>query len=235
MYRNTRNTFESIKASVSDMMEGMERYNTDNIKRLEEYVDLQAEQNEYDLDANLSLLKLYQFSPQRFNLRVVEIILLKALTKLPHSDLNLSKSLLSANILDNVISINHILYLADLLETCRFKEFWEKLQHPEIQSPHRSIAGFNDSIRKFVCHVVGITYQRIQEETLCQLLGLVDKKGAVDENSVNHWISKNGWKPATADSAYVLISSSMEDSIKTKKITEKIDLESVAGIMASCI
>jgi hypothetical protein len=82
---------------------------------------------------------------------------------------------------------------------------------------------------------VGITYQRIQEETLCQLLGLVDTKGSVDDNSVNHWISKNDWKPATADSAYVLISSSMEDSIKTKKITEKIDLESVAGIMASCI
>jgi len=106
---------------------------------------------------------------------------------------------------------------------------------PGIPDLVRPIAGFEDSIRKFVCHVVGITYQRIQEETLCQLLGLVDKKGAVDENSVNHWISKNGWKPATADSAYVLISSSMEDSIKTKKITEKIDLESVAGIMASCI
>ena len=76
---------------------------------------------------------------------------------------------------------------------------------------------------------MGITYQRIQEETLCELLGLTD------ENIVNQWISKNGWKAATADSGYVLISSSMEESIKTKKITEKIDLESVAGIMASCI
>ena len=48
-------------------------------------------------------------------------------------------------------------YLHDLLETCRFKEFWNKVHSmPEVVRP---IAGFEDSIRKFVCHVVGITYQ----------------------------------------------------------------------------
>ena len=64
----------------------------------------------------------------------------------------------------------------------------------------------------------------MQEETLCELLGLRD------ENIVNQWIAKNGWK---TESGYVLISA-QDESIKTKKITEKIDLESVAGIMASC-
>merc|ERR1711981_137606 len=185
------------------------------------------------LEANLALLKLYQFNPQQMNMPYVEMVLLKALTNLPHSDFSLCKSLLTVDVLEADQTIKTITYLADLLETCMFKEFWAKLRTlPDLVRP---IAGFEDSIRKFVCHVVGITYQRIQEETLCQLLGLVDKKGAVDENSVNHWISKNGWKAATVDSAYVLISSSMEESIKTKKITEKIDLESVAGIMASCI
>lgn len=87
------------------------------------------------------------------------------------------------------------------------------------------MAGFEDSIRKFVCHVISITYQNIQEETLCELLGLVD------ENAVNQWIAKNGWH--SGDRGYVLISN-QDEQIKTKKITEKIDLESVAGIMASC-
>ena len=64
----------------------------------------------------------------------------------------------------------------------------------------------------------------MQEETLCELLGLRD------ENIVNQWIAKNGWK---TENGYVLISN-QDESIKTKKITEKIDLESVAGIMASC-
>ena len=62
------------------------------------------------------------------------------------------------------------------------------------------------------------------EEMLYELLGLVD------ENAVNQWINKNGWK--VTETGYVLISN-QEENIKTKKITEKIDLESVAGIMAS--
>lgn len=59
---------------------------------------------------------------------------------------------------------------------------------------------------------------------------LYELLGLVDENAVNQWISKNGWK--VTESGYVLISN-QEENIKTKKITEKIDLEAVAGIMAS--
>lgn len=36
------------------------------------------------------------------------------------------------------------------------------------------IVGFQDSIRKFVCHVVGITFQTIDRGLLAQLLGGVD-------------------------------------------------------------
>ena len=43
--------------------------------------------------------------------------------------------------------------------------------------------------------------------------------------------AKNGW--STKEANYVTITN-QDESIKTKKITEKIDLESVAGIMASC-
>jgi translation initiation factor 3 subunit K len=59
---------------------------------------------------------------------------------------------------------------------------------------------------------------------------LYELLGLVDESAVNQWINKNGWK--VTETGYVLIST-QEENIKTKKITEKIDLESVAGIMAS--
>jgi hypothetical protein len=39
------------------------RYNPENIKTLEHYVELQAREKGYDLEANLALLKLYQFNP----------------------------------------------------------------------------------------------------------------------------------------------------------------------------
>ena len=45
------------------------KYNPDNIKTLtlEHYVDLQAREKGYDLEANLALLKLYQFNPTHTN------------------------------------------------------------------------------------------------------------------------------------------------------------------------
>ena len=49
----------------------------------------------------------------------------------------------------------------------------------------RCVAGFEDSVRKFVCHVISITYQNILDETLCEQLGLVD------ENAVNQVCSPN--------------------------------------------
>ena len=54
----------------------------------------------YDLEANLALLKLYQFNPTYNNLTVVVQILLKSLTNLPHTDFVLCKCLLSQEVLE---------------------------------------------------------------------------------------------------------------------------------------
>lgn len=217
-------TLETMKSSLESKLRGIERYNPDNINILQHYVDLQVSENGYDLEANLALLKLYQFNPMLFNHGPVCKILLKALTNLPHSDFNLCKSLLSLEVLNSHPAIKEILFLQDLLETCQFKKFWDKVS--AMADLVKPIAGFEDSIRKFVCHVIGITYQRIPEDTLCELLGLSD------DNIVNQWVEKNSW--TMQDKGYILVSS-QEESIKTKKITEKIDLESVAGIMAHCV
>ena len=53
------------------VLQGIERYNPDNIKTLEHFVDLQAREKGYDLEANLALLKLYQFNPTHTNMAVV--------------------------------------------------------------------------------------------------------------------------------------------------------------------
>lgn len=61
----------------------------------EQYVERQCTDNTYDLEANLAVLKLYQFNPSAYDLGVTERILLKAITNLPHSDLVLCKCLLA--------------------------------------------------------------------------------------------------------------------------------------------
>ena len=73
-----------MKSQMVSMLQGIERYNPDNIKTLEHYVDLQAREKGYDLEANLALLKLYQFNPTHNNMAVVVqvIVLYRKLNQL---------------------------------------------------------------------------------------------------------------------------------------------------------
>ena len=76
--------------------------------------------------------------------------------------------------------VKTLLYLADLLEMCQFKVFWQQI-HAQVKTIQThaqadsslptqsnfflqadlvtSVEGFEDAIRKFVCHVICITYQ----------------------------------------------------------------------------
>ena len=92
---------EGMRSEIKTMLQGIERYNPENIKTLEHYVELQAREKGYDLEANLALLKLYQFNPTFGNLKVVVQILLKSLTNLPHTDFVLCKCLLSQELLED--------------------------------------------------------------------------------------------------------------------------------------
>ncbi len=70
------------------------RYNPNCRPMLEEYVQYQIENRFYDFDANMALLKMYQFDPSNFQADKVADILLLALTNLPKSDFLLCKYLL---------------------------------------------------------------------------------------------------------------------------------------------
>lgn len=90
------------------------------------------------------------------------------------NDLNIKLTVLSIFFQSEEETISQIKYLADILEQCDFAQFWNRVhQMPELCN---RIVGFHDSIRKFVCHVVGITYQTIDKTYLANLLGGVDGK-----------------------------------------------------------
>ncbi|XP_070181348.1 eukaryotic translation initiation factor 3 subunit K-like isoform X2 [Littorina saxatilis] len=196
-------------------------YNPENLPTLERYVQMQAAENTYDIEANLAVLKLYQFNPGYFQTEIASLILLKALTNLPHTDFILCKCLIDTNRL-NELPVSKILELSELLETCDFERFWaETRDDPDLIS---SIVGFEDSIRKFICHVVAATFQSIEMEKLQQVLGHVTPMVAAQ------WVNKYGW---TTQSNGMIFVSNQEESIKTKNITEKITFDSVAAIMSS--
>merc|ERR1712212_1074108 len=178
---------EAMRATVASMLRGIERYNPENISTLERYVELQARENTYDLEANLALLKLYQFNPGTYQLPVACQILMKALTNLPHTDFVLCKCLLGQDQMEED-NIKRIMYLHDLLEMCQFRTFWD------------------------------------EKHVLSQLLG------GIDESTMQVWMNKYGWKMLDNDRVLV---ANQEETVKTKNITEKIEFDSVAGIMAA--
>lgn len=117
------------------------------------------------------------------------------------------------------------MYLADILEQCDFQLFWKRIHSIPMDVLNLNmVTGFLDSIRKFVCHVIGITYQNIDRGHLAQLLGDVDDK------ILKQWIKKYGWK----EEGQLVFIANQEEIIKTKNINEKIDFENVGAIMASC-
>ena len=216
---------EGVQANIAALLTGIDRYNPENLTKLERYVEMQCVENTYNLEANLAVLKLYQFNPSHFKISVTQQILMKALTNLPHKDFTLCKCLIDTAKQEDE-SILKIMELADLLETCQFKSFWMALEHTwgETESLD-GLRGFGDSIRKFICHVVNITYQRISFDNLQDLLG------GISPDQVRNWIVKYGWKEQGDGSGWVFIAI-QDESVKTKNITEKITFESVAEIMA---
>ncbi|KAJ8673087.1 hypothetical protein QAD02_004348 [Eretmocerus hayati] len=217
---------EAMKQKLVEMLKGIERYNPENLSTLEKYVDIQVSENAYDLDANLAVLKLYQMNPQTYNKDVTCKILLKALTNLPHTDFVLCKCLLNQRIMQDP-DIQHIMDLSNLLEECQFQIAWNHIS--KMREWCGRITGFNDSIRKFVCHVVGITFQTIAKSLLVELLG---GKMQIDDNNLRQWIKKYGWKEESDGTIFI---ANQDENIKTKNITEKIDFDSVGGLMAACL
>ncbi|KAH9632307.1 hypothetical protein HF086_010232 [Spodoptera exigua] len=190
---------ETMKQTVATILKSIERYNPANLQTLERYVEMQSRENTYDLEANLAVLKLYQFNPEKFNADITCQILLKALTNFPHTDFTLCKCLLLESVVENE-TISQIKYLADILEQCDFAQFWNRVhQMPELCN---RISGFHDSIRKFVCHVVDVT--------------------------LKHWVKKYGWR----DDGNLIFIANQDENIKTKNITEKIEFDHLAPLMA---
>uniref|UniRef100_A0A669DD13 Eukaryotic translation initiation factor 3 subunit K n=1 Tax=Oreochromis niloticus TaxID=8128 RepID=A0A669DD13_ORENI len=139
-------SIEQMRANVGKLLRGIDRYNPENLATLERYVETQARENAYDLEANLAVLKLYQFNPAYFQTHVTSQILLKALTNLPHTDFTLCKCMIDQTHQEER-PIRQILYLGNLLETCHFQSFWTSLE--ENRELIDGITGFEDSVRKY--------------------------------------------------------------------------------------
>jgi len=211
----------TMKESVAVFLKGIDRYNPENLSTLERYVQMQAIENTYNLDANLAILKLYQFNPTLFKETVTCQILLKALMNLPQTDFTLCRCLISENS-HELPSIAKVIDLANKLEMCEFREFWRELE--ETKEIIGGIKGFEESIKKFIVSVLNVTFQLVDKLQLMEMLG------NLSEDDLKRMCLEQQWQ-INGDQVFI---SNQEEHIKSKNITEKITFENMVPIMNRC-
>lgn len=203
-----------------------------------------CEEKQYNIEANLAILKLYQFNPSKFDLETTRTILLKALTSLPSNDFTLCLYLLNGAQHEDQ-NIEMLIELYNALEQCRFEDVWEFLAqdtdvlkakvliesaadesgattwaHEDVE-----IKGFVESVRSFVAHVIDTTYQEADATLIGSMLGGLE--GAELEAFAKH----RGWE--VRDGGKKFFVAQQEELVQSKNIIETINFQSLIPLMAA--
>ncbi|CAO3670324.1 unnamed protein product [Rhizopus stolonifer] len=186
--------------NIAKVIDGVERYNSDNVQVLENYLN---ENGQYDSEANLAILKLYQFNPSLAKEPVIVKILVQSLITIPAPDFSLCLYLLSDYA--NLESISKLTRLQQLLE----------------QAPCRVVPNFENEMRKVIARVVAMSYQTLTASTLVGYLGL--KEDEFEKFCVNQGWEKRG--------DLVQIPSNKDNEAKTVVIGENIRFEQLTKVI----
>ncbi|KAF9986345.1 hypothetical protein BGZ65_007927 [Modicella reniformis] len=210
---------------IQSLIDGVDRYNPDNVTILEEYLATQCTNKECDTMANLAILKLYQFNTHLINDQVVNNILVKALTTLPEPDFNLCLYLLNEQ-MANEESVVRLIALQDLLEQARFTDFWKAYQGDDIYKELTAeVLGFEDAIRSNIASAVAMTFQSIELKNLQEYVHL---KG----QALSDFIKAQGWTETTnGDLNVISIPVNKDNEAKTVVLAENIRFEQLIRVI----
>ncbi|KAG0267530.1 hypothetical protein DFQ27_008671 [Actinomortierella ambigua] len=206
---------------IQSLIDGVDRYNPDNVSILEEHLAAQCTNREVDTMANLAILKLYQFNTHLTNDQVVNNILVKALTTLPEPDFNLCLYMLNEQMVSEE-PVTRLLALQDLLEQCKYSEFWDTYERDDIYKELTAeVLGFEDAIRANIAGAVAMTFQAIEVPRLEKYLSLKGQ-ALVDFVKAQGWTEANGM---------VTIPVNKDNEAKTTVLTENIRFEQLTKII----
>ncbi|KAI9489831.1 armadillo-type protein [Zychaea mexicana] len=203
--------------TIQTMIDGVERYNPDNAVVLEEYLAEQCKNGEYDLTANLALLKLYQLNPQLSKVHVIVNILAQSLTAIPKPDYNLCMYLLTDYV--EVDEVKRLTHLQQLLEQSRYAEFWKTLENDKALI--KDIVGFEDTIRQVIALVVSMSYQTIATSVL-------ESYFALTGDAFKQFCEKHQWQ---LNGNTVSIPINEDNEAKTVVVRENIKFEQLTKVI----
>ncbi|ORX40157.1 armadillo-type protein [Kockovaella imperatae] len=231
---------DSRQEVIHELIHGVDRYNPSNLPYMEEYLSSQIKDGEYDLLANLAILKLYQFNPQMSNPEVIINILLKSLSATVHGpDFNLCLSLLRepAAILHDIESDEQSLItvmpllqeLHTLLRTCQFTAFWKTLNGDEEgaqilrqqylpQQPH-----LESSLRILIATSIASCFSRVPIARLSNWINL-------SSSDLSSWSESIGWK---VEGDVAVVPKNGDNDVKAGVVKESVELNQLTKLVSA--
>ncbi|WVR06293.1 eukaryotic translation initiation factor 3 subunit K [Kwoniella sp. DSM 27419] len=225
---------------IHELIHGVDRYNPSNLPFMEEYLQQQVKDGQYDILANLAILKLYQFNAQHSNPDVIINILLKALSATVHGpDFNLCLGILrepSAILHDIESEDDSLVVVMPLLEklhglsrTCQFTKFWKELNgESEAANILRTrylpqhAAPF-DALRSIFSASMAASFSRI---TLAQLGRWLD----LSPEDTKAWAGKVGW---TVEGELAVVPKNGDNDVKAGVVKENVQLNQLTKLVAA--
>ncbi|KNC54207.1 eukaryotic translation initiation factor 3 subunit K [Thecamonas trahens ATCC 50062] len=216
-----------MSTSVAELLKPASRFDVNSLPAMEKIVREHVASGEYNVELNLAVLKLYQFNPQLYqfnpqatNEEIISLVLAKAMMALPAPDFQLALYLIPEAALTDMH--RSLVDLANLLDTAKFRAFWDAFGSSPAEDLLGSIAGFGDAIRGFAASVVSSTFQLIDLSELADLLFL-------DQAAAAAYAEKAGWA-VDSDNATVSIPLNEFNQAKAKEIKEDIRFEQIAQL-----
>lgn len=160
----------------------------------------------YNCRANRALLRLYQMYPNRVNMDIISLILVKTLMVSPEPDFIQSVCLISAKHQTDIVK--QLIELEAQLQKAQFSLFWEQSKRPEISSLLSKVPGFEDAIRNFITSALVRTYAKVETNVLATALNIQD--------TVTDYAATKGWQ--AEGNAYVF-PVNIENSPRKKETT----------------
>lgn len=177
---------QQISYTVEELV-AVNPYNPDILPDLENYVHEQVSSQTYSLDANLCLLRLYQFEPERMSIQIVALILVKALMAMPAPDFNLCLFLIPERV-QMEEQFKTLIVLSHYLETARFREFWDEAA--KNRNIVEVVPGFDQAIQAYAIHVLSLTYQKVPRPVLAEAINI---EGISLDKFLEHQVANYGW------------------------------------------
>ncbi|KAI3789926.1 hypothetical protein L2E82_02733 [Cichorium intybus] len=187
MGREPPSQSQSQMSYTVEQLVAVNPYNPDILPDLENYVNEQVSSETYSLEANLCLLRLYQFEPERMSTQIVARILIKALMAMPAPDFSLCLFLIPERVqMDE--QFKTLIVLSHYLETAKFRQFWDEA----AKNRHilEVVPGFEQAIQRYAVHVLSLTYQKVPRTVIAEATNI---EGVSLDKFIEHHVANSGW------------------------------------------